>query len=271
MKVELENKVVIVTGSGQGIGEGIARVFADNGAHVVVATRTAESGKKTVETIKSKGGRACFFQCDLGEKQAVKQLISYVINTYGRLDILIHNAAIYPMESIATLSDEQLDMTLNVNLKAAFWLTQESLPYLKQAPYGRILFTSSVTGPRVVMPKTAHYAASKSGLNGFIRSAALELARENITVNGVEPGYILTPAMLSLTSEEGQQEMAKQIPLGSLGKSEDIAYAMLYLASEQAQYVTGQTLVVDGGSTLPESPVLLEEFYQSNSAQNKDC
>jgi 3-oxoacyl-[acyl-carrier protein] reductase len=268
MKVELKNKIAIVTGSGQGIGEGIARIFAENGAHVIVATRTAESGQKTVETIKSKGGMASLFQCNLGERQAVKQLISYVIKTFGRLDIVIHNAAVYPMEPLSTLSDNQLDMTLNVNLKAAFWLTQESLPYLKQAPYGRILFTSSVTGPRVVMPNTSHYAASKSGLNGFIRSASLELARENITVNGVEPGYILTPAMASLTSEEGQQDMAKQIPLGCLGKAEDIAYAMLYLASEQARYVTGQTLVVDGGSTLPESPVLLEEFYQSNLLKN---
>ncbi len=165
------------------------------------------------------------------------------------------------MQSIESLSDEQLDMTLSVNLKAAFWLTQDALPHLRKQGGGRILFTSSVTGPRVVMPETAHYAASKNGLNGFIRSAALEFAREGITVNGVEPGYILTPAMGALVDQEGLNEMASQIPLGALGAPDDIAHAMLFLASDQASYITGQTIVVDGGSTLPESPILMDQYY----------
>ena len=261
MHVNLKDKVVIVTGSGQGIGVGIARVFAQNGAKIIVATRTEKSGLETVNKIEKEGGKATLIQCDLGQREQVTQLIDETVKQYGRLDIVIHNAAIYPMQSIETLSDQQLNQTLDVNLKAAFWLTKDALPHLRNAPYGRIIFTSSVTGPRVVMPETAHYAASKSGLNGFIRSAALELARENITVNGVEPGYILTPAMAALTGDEGQKEMATQIPLGALGVPEDIAYTMLFLASQQASYLTGQTIAVDGGSTLPESPVLLEQFY----------
>ena len=141
--------------------------------------------------------------------------------------------------------------------------TWSALPHLRKQGGGRFLFTSSVTGPNVAMPGTAHYAASKSGMNGLIRTAALEFARENITVNGVEPGYILTPAMAALGSEAEIAEMAKCIPLGKLGAPLDIANTMLFLASDEAAYITGQTIVVDGGSTLPESPVVLDAYYNS--------
>ncbi|UTW01871.1 SDR family oxidoreductase [Amphritea atlantica] len=266
MHIDLSGKVAIITGAGQGIGEGLAYAFSAAGAAVVVATRTAANGQETVDNIIKAGGQAALIQCDVGSRIENESLVDKAIALYGRLDIVIHNAAVYPMQSIETLTDEQLDMTLSVNLKAAFWLTQAALPYLRQAPFGRIIFTSSVTGPKVVMPETAHYAASKSGLNGFIRSAAMEFARENITVNGVEPGYILTPAMGALVDETGLQEMASQIPAGYLGTPADIAHAMLFLASEQAAYITGQTITVDGGSTLPESPVLMEQFYRSKSS-----
>ncbi len=125
---------------------------------------------------------------------------------------------------------------------------------------GRLLFTSSVTGPRVAMPNTSYYAASKGGMNAFIRTAAIELARDGITVNGVEPGYILTPAMEVLADDEGQAQMAKYIPMGYIGDPADIAYAMLFLATSEARYITGQTIVVDGGSTLPESPAFMDEL-----------
>ncbi len=266
MHIDLTGKVAIITGSGQGIGEGLACVFAQAGAKVVVATRSQGNGQETVDKIKAQGGDATLLQCDIGNRQQVSALIEQTIQHYHRLDIIVHNAAVYPMQTIEGLTDEQLDTTLSVNLKAAFWLTQDALPYLKHQGGGRILFTSSVTGPRVVMPETAHYAASKNGLNGFIRSAALEFARQGITVNGVEPGYILTPAMGALTDEEGLDEMASQIPIGKLGAPEDIAHAMLFLASDQAAYVTGQTIVVDGGSTLPESPVLMNQYYAGSTA-----
>jgi len=155
-----------------------------------------------------------------------------------------------------------LDQTLAVNMKAAFWITQESLPYFRQQGGGRIILTSSVTGPTVAMPGTSNYAASKGGMNAFIRTAALELGRENITVNGVEPGYIMTQAMGLLADEEELKEMASLIPNGKIGVPEDIAYTMLFLASDEASYITGQTIIVDGGSTLPESPVVLRAFYE---------
>jgi 3-oxoacyl-[acyl-carrier protein] reductase len=128
---------------------------------------------------------------------------------------------------------------------------------MKKRGAGRILVTSSITGPRVAMPGTAHYAASKAGANGFIRTAALELAAYGITVNGVEPGYIDTPAMSALKARFGEEQLTRYIPLKRLGRPEDIAHAMLFLASDEAAYVTGQTIVVDGGSTLPESPVFM--------------
>jgi len=192
----------------------------------------------------------------------VKRVVSETVDRFGRLDIVVHNAGIYPILSIERLSDADLDRTLSVNLKAGFWFIQAALPHLRKQGGGRFLFTSSVTGPNVAMPETAHYAASKNGINGLIRTAALEYARENITVNGVEPGYILTPAMDALGGPEVLAEMAKQIPIGKLGLPVDVANAMLFLASDAAAYITGQTIVVDGGSTLPESPVVLDSFYK---------
>src|SRR6185369_1955976 len=143
---------------------------------------------------------------------------------------------------------------------------QAVAPSMRERGRGRILFTSSVTGPRVAMPLLAHYASSKAGLNGFIRAASLEYARDGITVNAVEPGYILTQAMDALVSKEEQVQMAAQVPIGRLGSPHDIAHAMLYLASYEAAYVTGQTIVVDGGSCTPESGVQLQGFYDARAA-----
>src|SRR5882672_11918082 len=263
MIVDLSDKVAIVTGAGQGIGEGIARVFAKAGAKIVIATRSRANGQSVADSIVASGGVASLLQTDVGQHEQVKRAVEHAVSTYGRLDIVVHNAAVYPVLPIEQLSDADLDLTLSVNLKAGFWLIQESLPHLRKRGGGRFLFTSSVTGPNVAMPGTAHYAASKCGINGLIRTAALEYARQNITVNGVEPGYILTPAMDALGSEAEIAEMAKCIPLGKLGSPADIANTMLFLASPEAAYITGQTIVVDGGSTLPESPVVLDAYYSS--------
>jgi 3-oxoacyl-[acyl-carrier protein] reductase len=259
----LTGKVALVTGAGQGIGEGIARCFAKAGASVLIATRTAANGQQVADSIVSQGGTASLLRTDIGKHEGAQRAVAHAVATYGHLDIVVHNAAVYPVIPIEQLSDEDLDRTLSVNLKAGFWLIQAALPHLRKRGGGRILFTSSVTGPNVAMPGTAHYAASKSGMNGLIRTAALEFARENITVNGVEPGYILTPAMAALGTEQEIAAMAKCIPLGKLGAPSDIANTMLFLASEEAAYITGQTIVVDGGSTLPESPIVLEAYYSS--------
>lgn len=258
---DLTGKVAIVTGAGQGIGEGIAKVFARHGAKVVVATRTAANGQETVDDIIAADGAAMLVQCDVGQHSAVDDVVAQTVTAYGRVDIGVHNAAVYPLHTVDDLSDEVLDQTLSVNMKAAVWLTQACVPHFRAQGWGRLIFTSSVTGPRVAMPGTSHYAMSKGGMNGFIRTAALEYARDNITVNGVEPGYILTAAMSELGGEDELEAMAQCIPQGHLGVPEDIAYTMLYLATNEAAYVTGQTIVVDGGSTLPESQVVMDGFY----------
>lgn len=254
----LAGRVAIITGAGKGIGRAIALVFAAAGASIVVATRTAASGQATVDEITAKGGSASLIVCDVGKRAAAALLVDAALSRFGRIDIVLHNAAVYPMCPIAELSEDMLDETLAVNLKAAFWLTAAALPHLRKSPAPRILVTSSVTGPRVALPGLAHYAASKSGLNGFIRAAAMEYAREGITVNGVEPGLIHTDAIDALGDADAVAAMARAIPLRRLGRPEEIAFAMQYLASDAAAFVTGQTIIVDGGALLPENLSALE-------------
>lgn len=255
----LDGKVALVTGAGRGIGAAIARVFAEAGAAVAIANRTPSAGAQVAAEIVAAGGRARDFAVDAGDREALRALVEGVAAEFGGLDILVHNAAINPWASIDEITPEMLEETFAVNLKACFYLAQFASTHLRKSGAGRILVTSSVTGPRVAMPRAAHYAASKSGVNGFIRTAALEYAGAGITVNGVEPGFIAKPGRGTLLNQpERVRRMARYIPLQEMGAAEDIAYAMLYLASPAARYVTGQTIVVDGGSTLPESPIFME-------------
>jgi 3-oxoacyl-[acyl-carrier protein] reductase len=258
MAFSLRNRIAVVTGSGRGIGRAIAKVFAAAGCRILVATRSGTSGRDTVKQIANAGGAAQLHVCDLADSASCRSAVAAAIQHFGRLDIVVHNAAVFPVSMIEDLTDADLESTLNVNLKAAFWLVQSALPYLKAAESPRLLFTSSITGPRVGMPGLAHYAASKSGLNGFIRTAALEFAKHRITVNGVEPGLIRTDAIEVLGDATQIATMTSEIPLKRIGAPEDIAYAMLYLASDEAAYVTGQTIVVDGGSLLPENSFALQ-------------
>jgi 3-oxoacyl-[acyl-carrier protein] reductase len=254
----LEGKVALVTGGGQGIGRGIVELFAAEGAKVMVATRTAKHGEAVVKAVTAAGGIAALEAVDIGLVQTAAQVVKRTMERWGRLDILVHNAASFLGGPVEHYSEQDLETVLAVNLKACFRFSAACIPIMRRQGGGRLLFTSSVTGPRVAMPGTSYYAASKGGMNAFIRTLAIEVAREGITVNGVEPGYIRTAAMEILANEEGMAQMAKYIPMGYIGAPSDIANAMLYLASDGARYVTGQTICVDGGSTLPESPAFLE-------------
>lgn len=252
----LAGKVAIVTGAGQGIGQAIAERFAAEGAWVFAANRNAEQGEATVAALRAAGGQAQFVRTDVGVRASVDALVQTTLASAGRLDIVVHNAAAFSRDPLETMDDEALERVLGVNLKACFYLARAAIAPLRVRG-GRILVTSSITGPRVAMPNTAHYGASKGGVNGFIRSAALELAPYGITVNGVEPGYIDTPAMGPLKARFGEAALVRNIPARRLGSAHDIAAAMLFLASDESAYITGQTIVVDGGSTLPESPVFM--------------
>jgi 3-oxoacyl-[acyl-carrier protein] reductase len=254
---DFAGRTVLVTGGAQGIGRGIALAFARRGANVAVADLHADvarewlghefaSGEPTCQTLRA-------YDVDLADHDAAVDLIERVAADFGRLDVLVHNAAYFPLTPFDAITPAVLERTLAVNLCALFWLTQAATPLFVRQGGGRVLVTSSVTGPRVAYPGLAHYAASKAGVNGFIRAAALELAAHRITVNGVEPGMIRTPAMDNLGDAALNARIARAVPLGRLGEPHDIAGAMLYLASEHAAYVTGQTIVVDGGATLPEA------------------
>ena len=256
MPDRLRDRIALVTGSGRGIGRAIAGRFAAEGASLVVATRTEAHGQEVVEAIERNGGRAALRTADVGDPEAAPWLVEETVELYGGLDIVVHNAAAFPVAPIDDADPADLERALAVNLKPCFALAKSAAPHLRVRGGGRLLVTSSVTGPRVAMPMMAHYAATKAAVNGFVRAAAVEYARDGITVNGVEPGFIRTPALEGF-GEEMLAQMVEHIPMGRYGTPDDVANAMLFLASDEAGYVTGQTLVVDGASTLPESPTML--------------
>jgi 3-oxoacyl-[acyl-carrier protein] reductase len=248
----VRDRVAIITGASAGIGRGIARVFAREGAKVVAASRNAEAGERAVRELLHAGGDALFVPADVSRKADNEKVAAAALERYGRIDILIHNAGIFWEVMLDAMTEDDWDRVHNLNLKGALFATQAVLPAMKQQQHGRILITSSITGPRTGMPGFAHYGATKGGVNGFIRNAAVELAQYGITVNGVEPGNILTEGLAEL-GRDYLKTMTKAIPMGKLGDPEDVAYAMAFFASDEAGWITGQTLVVDGGQTLPES------------------
>ena len=254
----LDGKVAVVTGSGQGIGEAIALLFAREGAAVVVNARTEKQVARVVDNIVQEGGNAHGVTADIGSLQGVDALIEAAVNQFQHIDILVHNAGIFPFDLLENLEDDAWNEVISVNLTSAYRLTHACIPHMKERGDGRVLFTSSVQGNRVAVPGCAHYATSKAGINGFIKAAALELSRYGITVNGVEPGLVRTPGTDSAMSEEKQRQWAKYVPLKRWGEPIEIAHAMLYLASPEAGYVTGQTIIVDGGALLPESGAFME-------------
>lgn len=252
MKSDFSGKVVLVTGGAQGIGLAIVRAFSCLGARITIVDMQKIKAEFVAQTLRDEGGEVEAFECDLSDAAAIARVVGEIGERYQRLDVLVHNAAYFPLTPFAEINVSMLQRTLSVNLMAHFFLTQAALPWMKRQKSGCILVTSSVTGPRVAYPGLAHYAASKAGVNGFIRAAALELASVGIRVNGVEPGMIRTPAMKNLGDERINQAISAAVPLGRLGEPEDIAQAMVFLASPAAAYITGQTIVVDGGALLPE-------------------
>ena len=250
--LDFSTKTVLVTGGAQGIGRAIVEAFAWRGARVMIADLRFSQAQALAAELTAQACQVKATGVDMADAAAVFELVEAIERSWGRLDILVHNAGYFPLTPFTQITPSMLERTLAVNLSALFWLTQAALPMFQRQGSGCVLVTSSVTGPRVAYPGLSHYAASKAGVNGFIRNAALELATYQVRVNGVEPGMIATPAMDNLGDAQVNADITGRVPLGRLGVPQDIAGAMLFLASDLAAYITGQTLVVDGGSTLPE-------------------
>lgn len=258
---DLSGKVALVTGGARGIGAAIVTRLAEAGAKVVIANRTLQAAETLAADLAARGLAVRAVPLDgLGRGELGGLVSGTAAGEGGRLDIVVHNAGGCPWATIEELDEEKLDEALSVNLKACFWLTQAAAPIMRANGFGRILVTSSVSA-RVAMAGGAHYSAAKAGVNAFIRGAAFELARDGITVNGVEPGFIEKPGRGTMSRPATMEKASRFIPMGRYGAADDIAFAMLYLASEQAKYTTGQTIVVDGGSTLPETGFAVERYW----------
>ena len=247
MTGRLNDRIALVIGAARGIGEAIAERFAEEGAKIIIADTDIEAGRATAKHL---NGR--FIATNISQKTDADRAVNEAITAYGGLDIIVQNAGIYPWTLIENIEPEEWDAVMAVNLKGTYLAARAALPTMKAKKYGRMIFTSSITGPRVTSPGHGHYSASKAGINGFIKAAALEFSGYGITVNGVEPGNILTDGMKLHRSAAFIKTMEDAVPLGRLGTPRDIANAALFLASDEASYITGTTIIVDGGQTLPE-------------------
>lgn len=253
MQAGLNGKVALVTGGGRGIGRGIARRLVECGARVLVATRTAATGQAVVDELNAIApGHGALFAADLSTRDTCEGAVAEAVAQFGGLDILVHNAGVFPFTMFAQLTDEEFDATLRTNLYAMMWLSRAAMPHLKVSGQGRIVAISSVIGNHSWLAGMQSYAASKAGLNGFCRNLAIEAAADKVTVNVIEPGLIVDPEDPHM--DEGTRDaVVRHIPLKRAGMPSDIATAVQFFASEAAHWITGQVIIVDGGQGLPDA------------------
>jgi NAD(P)-dependent dehydrogenase (short-subunit alcohol dehydrogenase family) len=247
--MELKGKTAIVTGSGRGIGEGIAMVLAREGANVVINDRDLNNARNVVKNIEAAGGKAMPFEADVTNKAALNAMVTATVKQYGSLDIMVNNAGIEaPPGLLKDLPEEQWDRVLGVNLKGVFLCCQAVIPQMMKQNKGRIVNIGSIASIRMTFFGSADYTASKHGVAGLTQHLAWELADSNITVNSVCPGGVLTPLMEANTSPELREAMTKRlVPLGRYSTIEEIGEAVSFFASDRASMITGQMLPVDGG------------------------
>ncbi|MBN2983526.1 MULTISPECIES: SDR family NAD(P)-dependent oxidoreductase [Cohnella] len=257
---ELDNQIAVVTGAGSGIGRSIAVRLAEAGATVVVADVSEPAGKETLARLPAApGGEHAFARIDVTSKDSVGEAFASIAERFGRIDILVNNAGVSTMNRIEQLTEAEWDFNFNVNIKGVFLCTQAALPYMKAQAKGKIVNTASMAGKRGV-PLLAHYAASKWAVIGFTKSAAIEFAPFNITVNCVCPGYVKTGMqdrelqwegeLRGMTPDEVREEYIRLTPLGRLEEPEDVAKAVWFLATDHAGFITGEALDVTGGADL---------------------
>ena len=259
MFTSIAGRAVLVTGGTRGIGKGIASVFARNGAKVLITGRDSDTALAAADELHAqalaaeKPGEVSFVLADVASREDCRRMAAIAQERLGGIDVLCANAGIFPEGRLEDLTEEDLDQVFGTNLKGTVLTVQACLPALAVSGRGRVILTSSITGPITGFPGWTHYGASKAGQLGFMRTAAIELAPRGITVNAVLPGNIATESLADL-GEDYASGMTAAIPMRRLGTVDEIGYAALFLATDEAAYITGQTIVVDGGQVLPESP-----------------
>src|SRR5690348_4865153 len=253
MFTSIAGRAVVVTGATRGIGKGIARVFAGAGGRVLITGRDEAAAIATVAELSAGGAEVSYELGDVSRREDCERIAATAVDRFGGIDVLCANAGIFPAVPLAEMTDENIDETLGTNLKGTILSVQACLGPLAASGRGRVILTSSITGPITGFPGWTHYGASKAGQLGFMRTAAIELAPRGITVNAVLPGNIVTEGLAEM-GEDYAAGMTAAIPMGRLGTVDEIGYAALFLATDEAAYITGQTIVVDGGQVLPESP-----------------
>ena len=250
IKMKLAGQVALITGSGRGIGKATALALANEGANIVVNDIDEKLAKQTAEEIMKVGKRAIALKADVSKSDEVAGLVENSIREFGKIDILVNNAGVYPRAKLVEMSEKDLDNAINVNLKAVFLCTKAVLPHMIKQRSGKIICIASNFGI-LSAPGASAYAAAKAGVISFVKSIAKEVGQYGIRVNGISPGITWTDMIAQyFTMDRLQREIAPQIPLGRIGRPEDVAKVVVFLASDDADYITGQILGVDGGQIL---------------------
>ncbi|ART73075.1 3-oxoacyl-ACP reductase [Mycobacterium dioxanotrophicus] len=259
MFASLQGRSAIVTGGSKGIGRGIAETFANAGVNVLITGRSQADLDKAVADLSAAPGKVSGLSADVSSPEDARRVVAEAVERHGGLDIVCANAGIFPSGRLEDLTPESIEEVLAVNFKGTVYIVQAALAALTASGHGRVVITSSITGPITGYPGWSHYGASKAAQLGFLRTAAMELAPKQITINAVLPGNIITEGLGEM-GQEYLDQMASAVPAGRLGSVADIGNAALFFATDEAAYITGQSLVVDGGQILPESHLAIAEL-----------
>jgi 3-oxoacyl-[acyl-carrier protein] reductase len=250
-------RTVLVTGGTKGIGKGIAAAFVNAGARVVIVGRDRSVGAEAATDLGASGDEVAYVCADVRAAADADRMVAETLDRFGGLDVLCANAGVFPDVKLEDMTEQDIDAIFATNVKGTVLAVKAAAPALARSGHGRVIITSSITGPITGFPGWSHYGATKAAQLGFLRTAAIELARHGITINAVMPGNVESEGLAEL-GEEYRRKMESSIPLKRLGTVADIGNAVLFLATDEAAYITGQTIVVDGGQTLPESLMALE-------------